>query len=82
MTDLLHKIRAITAREIVGALQRDGFQLVRHKGSHHRYTHQDGRRVTVSFSAPSDTFLRKTLRSMVEKQARWKDEDLERLKLV
>jgi len=72
-------IRATTAREIVSALHRDGFVLARTKGSHHRFVHQDGRQVTVSFSKGGDTFLRKTLRSMIHAQAQWDANDLKRL---
>jgi len=50
------RLRTLTAREIVSALLRDGFRL---------------RRVTVSFHRPGETFGFKTLRSMLEEQARW-----------
>ena len=76
------KLRSLTARELVRALLRDGFILTHQKGSHHRYYHPDGRRVTVAFSSPSDTFLLKTLKSMIEKQAKWVEEDLKRLGLL
>jgi hypothetical protein len=45
------------------------------------YLHADGR-VTVSFHRPGKTFEIKTLPTMVEVQARWRDEDLKRLKLI
>ncbi len=38
--------------------------------------------MTVSFHHASDTFRTGTLRSMVEAQARWTEEDLQRLGLV
>jgi predicted RNA binding protein YcfA (HicA-like mRNA interferase family) len=76
------KLRTLTARKLIKALERDGFQLVRVEGSHHRYRHPDGRRVTVSFHRSSDTFKFKTLKSIIEKQARWTEEDLKRLKLL
>jgi predicted RNA binding protein YcfA (HicA-like mRNA interferase family) len=76
------KLRSITAREIISALIKDGFSLERQSGSHQQYYHQDGRRVTVSFHHPSDTFTSKILKSMIEKQAKWTSEDLERLKLI
>src|SRR5207245_6389566 len=44
------KLRALTAREIISALMRDGFFLRSQSGSHQRYRHPDGRRVTVSFT--------------------------------
>jgi predicted RNA binding protein YcfA (HicA-like mRNA interferase family) len=76
------RLRAVTAREIGAALVRDGFRLARQKGSHQRYVHPDGRRVTVTYHSSGDTFEIKTLRSMIERQARWSEDDLRRLKLM
>jgi predicted RNA binding protein YcfA (HicA-like mRNA interferase family) len=76
------KLRSTTAREIISALIKGGFYLERQSGSHQQYYHQDGRRVTVTFHHPSDTFSSKTLKSMIEKQAKWTSEDLERLRLI
>ena len=76
------KLRSLSARELVNALERDGFLLRRQKGSHYRYRHVDGRKVTVSFHHPGQTFKPKTLRSMIEEQARWTQSDLIRLKLL
>ena len=75
-------LRSITAREIVSALHRDGFSIRNQSGSHQRYQHPDGRRVTVSYHRGRDTFRPKTLRSVIEMQARWTEEDLRRLKLI
>ena len=63
------------------ALIADGFLVARQKGSHRRYRQADGRRVTVTFHHAFDTFPLKTLRSMIELQARWTDADLTRLGL-
>jgi predicted RNA binding protein YcfA (HicA-like mRNA interferase family) len=41
-------LRPLTARELIAALMRDGFYFVRQAGSHQRYRHPDGRRVTVA----------------------------------
>jgi methyl coenzyme M reductase subunit D len=51
-------------------------------GAHQLYLHPDRRRVTVSFHRPGETFEIKTLRTMIETQARWTDEDLRRLKFI
>ena len=75
-------LRNLTAREIISALIRDGFLFDRGAGSHQIYYHPDGRRVSVTFHAPGDTFARKTLKSMIEKEARWTEGDLTRLKLI
>jgi predicted RNA binding protein YcfA (HicA-like mRNA interferase family) len=75
-------LRNLTAREIISALVRDGFSFDRGSGSHQIYYHADGRRVSVTFHAPGQTFTRKTLKSMIETQARWTEDDLKRLKLI
>ena len=76
------RLRSLTARELISALARDGFDLDRQAGAHQLYLHADGRRVTVSFHRPGETFEIKTLRTMIEIQAHWTDEDLKRLKLI
>ena len=75
-------LRSLTARDLIAALARDGFYFARQVGSHQRYRHPDGRRVTVAPHGRGDTFKRKTLKSMIESQARWSEEDLKRLKLL
>jgi len=75
-------LRSLTARELIATLTREGFYFVRQKGSHQRYRHPDGRRVTVAPHGGGDTFTIKTLQSMIESQARWTEEDLKRLKLI
>jgi len=73
------RLRNITARELERALLRDGFQPGRQRGSHRRFVHPDGRRVTVSRTRGGDTFAPGTLRSIIELQAKWSLEDLQRL---
>ena len=76
------RLRSLTARQLVSALIRDGFSLRSQEGSHQRYRHQDGRRVTVSFHRTADTFPPKTLKRIIEEQARWTEDDLHRLGLL
>ncbi len=76
------RLRSLTARELIAALNRDGFYFVRQTGSHRRYRHPDGRRVTVAPHGSGDTFTLKTLKSMIERQARWNENDLVRLGLI
>lgn len=45
-------LRSLTARELIAALNRDGFYFVRQIGSHQRYAHLDGRRVTKPKTQP------------------------------
>ncbi len=75
-------LRSLTASEFIAALNRDKFYFVRQTGSHQRYRHSDGRRVTVSPHGSGDTFTLKTLKSMIERQARWNEDDLVRLGLI
>ena len=77
------QIRNITAKEIEAALFRDGFVLSRSKGSHRRYYHEaTQRRATVSWHGSGQTFRLATLRSIIEVQAQWAEDDLLRLGLI
>jgi predicted RNA binding protein YcfA (HicA-like mRNA interferase family) len=78
-------LHSLTTRELISALVRDGFILDRQQvrgGSHQQYRHSDGRRVTVSFHSSGSTFTTRTLKTMIEVQARWTERDLRRLKLI
>ena len=76
------RLGSLTARRLINALIRDGFLLRRQSGAHQHYRHSDGRRVTVSFHRPGNTFKIKTLKAMIELQARWTEDDLRRLGLL
>ena len=77
------KLRGVTARMFIKALNKDGFELDRQSGSHQQYRHPvDKRRVTVSFHGAGDTFRVKTLKTMIELQAKWDEEDLRRVGLL
>ena len=76
------RFRTLTARQLTQALAQDGFSLVRQRGSHHRYVHPDGRRVTVAYTRNGETFQLRTLRSIVERQAKWTAGDLRRLGVI
>ena len=79
---IIARLRSLTARELIAALNRDGFYFVRQVGSHQRYAHADGRRVTVAPHGSGDTFTIKTLKSMIERQANWSGDDCARLRLL
>ncbi len=76
------KLRKVKAKNLVRALERDGFLFRRARGSHRRYVHSDGRRVTMSFNQGGDTFAPKTLKNIIVDQARWGEADLERLGML
>jgi predicted RNA binding protein YcfA (HicA-like mRNA interferase family) len=75
-------LRSITARQLIAALVQDGFYFVRQTGSHQRYRHPDGRRVTIAPHGSGGTFKIKTLKSIIEYQASWAEDDLKRLQLI
>ena len=75
------RLRSLTARDIIRALGQGGFFFRWQEGSHQRYQHPDGRRVTVTFHKSSDTFPPKTLKSMIV-QVSWTEQDLIRLGLM
>jgi predicted RNA binding protein YcfA (HicA-like mRNA interferase family) len=52
-------LRNLTAREIISALNHDGFAYERGDGSHQIFYHHDGRRVTVIFPGGGSTFKRR-----------------------
>ena len=76
------RLRGIDARDITRALRADGFRFVRQRGSHHRFFHPDGRRVTVAYTRMGDTFQIQTLQDIIEWQAHWNAADLRRLGLL
>lgn len=58
-------VLAIPPRELIRVLRQLGFEEVRVRGSHHRFAHPDGRRMTVPVHAGRDVprgLLRKIVR--------------------
>jgi len=76
------RLRGLTVRQIIQALKRDRFYLDHATGSHYLFRHPDGRKVTISFHHSGDTFKPDILKSIIEKQAQWTEDDLRRLKLL
>lgn len=73
-------IRGLTARDITRALNEDGFQHKRTRGSHHVYS-KGGFVIVVPFTNLSDTFPIGTLRQIIS-AAKWTEADLRRLGLL
>jgi predicted RNA binding protein YcfA (HicA-like mRNA interferase family) len=44
---MMVKMARLTGQEVIAALQKAGFQVLRVKGSHHFVSHPDGRRTVV-----------------------------------
>ncbi len=79
---LLHLLRNTPVRDLILALERDGFLLLKRstRTGARIYSHPDGRMVVVHYHKGSDTLPRKTLKSYLE--AGWREEDLKRLNLI
>ncbi|MYB96555.1 addiction module toxin, HicA family [Candidatus Poribacteria bacterium] len=76
------QLRSLTARKLIRALKQDGFYEVRRKGSLRFFAHPDGRTTTIHLHKMSQTFAPGTLRSIIGRQARWTETDIERLGLL
>ena len=74
------ELRNIRTRQIIAALERDGFGKTRQTGSHATYR-RGGYRVMVPIHSPGATIPVGTLRRMVT-DAGWTKEDLRRLRLT
>ena len=80
--DLVHHLRNTPVRDIVRAVERDGFSLKRETTTGARiYSHLDGRLTVIHYHAGSDILTRKTLRSVIE-ALQWTAEDLKCLGLL
>ena len=79
---LVHLLRNTSVREIVRALERDGFVLRRStRSGGHVFAHADGRMTVVHYLHGNDTLTRKTLDSVLQ-AVRWTEDDLRRLGLI
>lgn len=85
MTDLgrsAHLLRNTPVRDLIRALERDGFVLDRAGTTGARiYRHADGRRAVIHYHHSGDTLTRKTLRSVL-RSVNWTEADLDRLGLL
>ena len=79
---LVHLLRNTSVRELMRALERDGFMLQRTtRTGGHIYRHPDRRATSIHYHRGSDTLDRKTLASVL-RATRWSEEDLSRLSLL
>jgi predicted RNA binding protein YcfA (HicA-like mRNA interferase family) len=72
----------ITVRELIRAMEQDGFYFERARGSHYIYRHPDGRRAAMPFHGKGHAIPRGTLKNIIEREAMWNDDDLRRLGLL
>lgn len=73
-------LRAITARQLVSALGRDGW-IWDHSDGSHRFYRKGPRVVPVPYHHPGATFPPKTLARIIAGTG-WTDDDLRRLRLL
>ena len=79
---LVHLLRNTPVRELVRALERDGFVRVRSRGTGgFFYRSPDGRSTVIHYHVGGDTLTRKTLADVIE-ATRWTEEDARRLGLL
>lgn len=74
-------LRNAPVREIVRALEHDGFDFTERQGNQRVYRHPDRRRVVIHYHRPSDTLPPYVIRNLLL-GTRWTEDDLRRLGLV
>jgi predicted RNA binding protein YcfA (HicA-like mRNA interferase family) len=78
---MISELKNTPVKELIRALERDGFQYTRRKGSQRVYRHPDGRRVVIHYHHAKDTLPPGTLKSFLD-GTQWDEEDLRRLALL
>ena len=78
---MISKLKNTPIRDLIRALEKDGFQYTRRKGSQRVYRHPDGRRVVVHYHHAKDTLPSGTLRSFIQ-GTKWDEADLKHLNLI
>jgi predicted RNA binding protein YcfA (HicA-like mRNA interferase family) len=78
---LLQQLRNTPVRELIRALEHDGFTYRRRKGAGRVYRHTDGRRTVIHYHRSSDTLPIGTLRNVLA-GTRWTEDDLRCLRLI
>ena len=79
---LVHLLRNTAVRDLIRALERDGFWLERttRTGSH-VYRHADERTTIIHYHSGATTLKRKTLANVI-RATQWTEHDLRRLGLI
>ena len=79
--NLVSLLRNVPIRELVGALERDGFVARRSRGSQRVYRDDNNRRVVLHYHRGSDTLPVGTLSKFLS-DTRWTLEDAQRLGII
>ncbi|OEU62677.1 MAG: hypothetical protein BBJ57_03080 [Desulfobacterales bacterium PC51MH44] len=77
---MIHHLKNTPVRKLIRALEQDGFQYRKRKGSQRVYRHPDGRRVVIHYYHAKDTLPPGTLKSFLD-GTKWNIDDLKRLRL-
>ena len=78
---MIYELKNKPVRQLIRALEKDGFQYKKRKGSQRVYRHSDGRRVVIHYHHSKDTLPLGTLKSFID-GTKWSVNDLKRLKLI
>lgn len=78
---MIPKLKNTPVRELIRALERDGFQYKRRKGSQRVYRNPDGRRVVIHYHHAKDTLPPGTLKSFLD-GTKWNEDDIRRLEII
>ncbi len=78
---MIYELKNTPVRKLLRALEKDGFQYKKRKGSQRVYRHPDGRRIVIHYHHSKDTLPPGTLKSFID-GTKWSVNDLKRLKLI
>ena len=78
---MIYELKNTPVRKLLRALEKDGFQYKKRKGSQRVYRHSDGRRIVIHYHHSKDTLPPGTLKSFID-GTKWSVNDLKRLKLI
>ena len=78
---MIYELKNTPVRKLIRALEKDGFQYKKRKGSQRVYRHPDGRRVVIHYHHSKDTLPPGTLKSFID-GTKWTVNDLKRLRII
>ena len=78
---MISYLKNTPVRDLIRALEQDGFGYRKRKGSQRVYRHADGRRVVLHYHHSKDTLPLGTLKSFLD-GTNWTEQDLKRLRLI
>ena len=76
------QLRSLTSTELIRALEKDGWSVVRVVGAIHIYRHPDGRNVSIHLHPSNKHGYGPKLLKGLLRDISWANDDLRRLKLI